>query len=109
MRSPRRVCSKGSSHTAHSLPMKVLSRRVRERSSSSMPAIGRPDRQLKDVWVPLLYTGFGWRSACCTATRFNKKLPLAFGLYGFPPSTRPSGAGGGYGRPEAEWVDNVDI
>ena len=36
-------------------------------------------------------------------------MPLAFGLYRLPPSTRPSGAGGGYGRPEAEWVDNVEI
>jgi hypothetical protein len=32
MRSPRRVCSKGSSQTAHSLPTNVLSRRVRARS-----------------------------------------------------------------------------
>jgi hypothetical protein len=32
MRSPRSVCSKGSSQTAHSLPTNVLSRRVRARS-----------------------------------------------------------------------------
>jgi hypothetical protein len=39
MRSPRRVCSNGSSQTAHSLPTNVLSRRVRLLSVSSIPAI----------------------------------------------------------------------
>ena len=57
MRSPRRVCSKGSSHTAHSLPMKVRSLLVRVRSMSSIPAVGLPERQLNDVWLGLLYTG----------------------------------------------------
>lgn len=33
MRSPRRVCSRGSSHTAHSLPTKVRSRLERLRSA----------------------------------------------------------------------------
>jgi hypothetical protein len=64
MRSPRSVCSSGSSHTAHSLhitpvskkspsdcqakgpylPMKVRSRRVRDRSMSSTPAMPLADR-----------------------------------------------------------------
>lgn len=35
--SPRRVCSRGSSQTAHSLPTKVRSRRVRLRSVFIMP------------------------------------------------------------------------
>ena len=44
--------------------MNVLSRRVRDRSISNIPAIGRPDRQLNDVWTPLLYIGFGVRARC---------------------------------------------
>jgi hypothetical protein len=47
MRSPRRVCSNGSSHTAHSLPTNVLSRRVRLLSVSNMPAIPPPARLRK--------------------------------------------------------------
>jgi hypothetical protein len=37
--------------------MKVLSLLVRVRSMSSIPAMGLPERQLKDVWLGLLYTG----------------------------------------------------
>jgi hypothetical protein len=44
MRSPRKVCSSGSSQTAHSLPMKVRSRRVLDLSMSSTPAMPLPDR-----------------------------------------------------------------
>jgi hypothetical protein len=39
MRSPRSVCSRASSQTAQSLPMKVRSRRVRVRSMSSTLAM----------------------------------------------------------------------
>lgn len=44
MRSPRRMCSRGSSQTAHSLPTKVRSRLVLDFSRSStlaMPPLGR--------------------------------------------------------------------
>jgi hypothetical protein len=44
MRSPRKVCSSGSSHTAHSLPTNVLSRRVRLLSVSNIPAMPPPAR-----------------------------------------------------------------
>ena len=44
MRSPRSVCSKGSSHTAHSLPMNVRSLRVLALSMSSMPAMPLEER-----------------------------------------------------------------
>lgn len=44
MRSPRRMCSSGSSHTAHSVPTKVRSRRVRLRSISNTPAIFLEER-----------------------------------------------------------------
>ena len=44
--------------------MNVLSRLVRDRSISNIPAMGRPDRQLKEVAVPLLYAGFGSRANC---------------------------------------------
>lgn len=39
MRSPNSVCSRGSSHTAHSLPTNVLSRRVLLLSVSNIPDI----------------------------------------------------------------------
>lgn len=54
MRSPRRVCSNGSSHTAHSLPTKVRSRLVRLLSVSSIPAIPPPARLRKSM-APLLF------------------------------------------------------
>jgi hypothetical protein len=44
MRSPRSVCSKGSSHTAHSVPTNVRSLRDPVLSMSSTPAIPLPDR-----------------------------------------------------------------
>ena len=44
--------------------MNVLSRLVRDLSISNMPAMGRPDRQLNEVAVPLLYEGFGSRAIC---------------------------------------------
>lgn len=50
--------------------MKVLSLRVRVRSMSSMPAMGRPERQLKEVWLGLLYTG----GRICGAGRIEKFL-----------------------------------
>lgn len=54
MRSPRRVCSKGSSQTAHSLPINVLSRRVRDLSRSSTPAIPLLERGAEGECADLL-------------------------------------------------------
>jgi len=53
MRSPRSVCSRGSSQTAHSLPTNVLSRLVRLLSVSNIPAIPPPAR-LRRSLDPLL-------------------------------------------------------
>ncbi len=46
MRSPNKVCSKGSSQTAHSLPTNVLSRRVLLLSVSNIPDMPPPARFL---------------------------------------------------------------
>ena len=54
MRSPRRVCSSGSSHTAHSLPTKVRSRRVRLRSVSSMPVMAPRENVVVDLFARAL-------------------------------------------------------
>jgi hypothetical protein len=52
MRSPRRVCSRGSSQTAHSLPTKVRSRRDRLRSEfmapTVVPDLEEPSRELME-------------------------------------------------------------
>lgn len=61
--------------------MNVLSRLVRDLSISNIPAIGRPDLQLKDVEVPLLYVGIGVRSFCWAAMRFSI-VCLFFGFFG---------------------------
>ena len=61
--------------------MKVRSLRVRDLSISNMPAIGRPDLQLKDVAVPLLYVGLGVRALCWAAMRL-RMVDLLFGFFG---------------------------
>ena len=84
--------------------MNVRSRRVRDRSISSMPAIGRPERQLNEVAVPLLYWGLGLWTLCRSAMRLKR---VFLGLVFFFCS---GGAKkGGWGRPEGEWVDTAEV
>ena len=72
--------------------------------------MGRPDLQLKEVCVPLLYTGFGVRSFCLSAILPRIVLLLfGFGGFAFAPSTLPTCGAGGWGRPDREWVERVEI
>ena len=64
--------------------------------------MGRPERQLKDVEVPLLYVGFGCRATCWAAMRL-RSVVLLLGFFG-----SGGGKSGGNWRPEAEWVDMAD-
>lgn len=53
MRSPRSVCSSGSSQTAHSLPTNVLSRRARLRSAVlAITLLSIPPTLLETLLVP---------------------------------------------------------
>lgn len=81
--------------------MNVLSRRVRERSISNIPAIGRPERQLNEVCTGLLYRGFCVPASCLAAMRPNSAV-LPFDLV----TSADIWAGS---RPDADWAEMFEM